>query len=54
MKKDFEKNAVEQVVRITRSAPVDEYIPERYTQEDLEKLMVRSIIKEAKLKQFFR
>ena len=39
VKKDFEKNAVEQVVRIIRSAPVDEYIPERYTQEDLKKLL---------------
>ena len=39
VKKDFEKNAVEQIVRITPSAPVDEYIPERYTQEDLEKLL---------------
>ena len=39
VKKDFEKNAVEQVVRIIRSAPVDEYIPARYTQEDLKKLL---------------
>ncbi len=39
VKKDFDKNAVEQVVQITPNVAVDEYISERYTKEDLEKLL---------------
>ena len=39
VKKDFEKNDVEKMVPISLKTPIDEYIPERYTQEDLEKLL---------------
>jgi len=39
VKKDFEKNTVESIVDIDTESPVDAYIRERYTEEDLVSLL---------------
>ena len=39
VKKDFEKNTVENIVKINPIKQVDDYIQERYTKDDLEKCL---------------
>lgn len=39
VKKDFEKNRVEDIVDISVDQPIDAHIPERYTKDDLENIL---------------